>query len=251
VPTEAELRDLMHGDDAEPGALNTASIIRKAKARRRPRLVAAGVAGGVAAAGALAFVLPAALGIGGGALSVAGGSAADEGAAGDDASTLREYDGPESATSLALSAELLNPCGSTVAETGSDAWATGLVVAPVDTTARTEPIETDVTLTNTADTTITTNGPVYLTFAVDGTVLWQGRGSLDVVRFELDPGASARIPVTFEAVQCAPDESGASTESSLRAAEPGAYELSAAVDVITARGDARVVTGPATAITLR
>jgi hypothetical protein len=41
VPTEAELRDLMHGDDAEPGALNTARIIRKAKARRRPRQIAA------------------------------------------------------------------------------------------------------------------------------------------------------------------------------------------------------------------
>ncbi len=243
MPTEADLRDLLHGDGAEPGALDTTRIIRKARARRRPRQLVAGIGGGVAAAGALAFVLPAALGLGGGGLSMAGGSAADDAATGDDASILKEDGAAGTSASLAASAELLNTCGAPVAEPAPDTWGMGLVVAPVDAVAGGETIETDVTLTNTGETTITTNSPMYLTFAGDGTVLWHGEGSVDVVRFELDPGASARIPVTFEPVSCtAPGEA---------VAEPGSYEVSAAVDVITADGTARVATGPATTITLR
>jgi len=256
VPTEAELRDLMHGDDAEPGALNTARIIRKAKARRRPKVLAAGVVGGVAAAGALAFVLPAALGLGGGLASSGGGSAADESAS-DDASTLKFADGPESAT-VALSASTLELCGEPVAAVEPDAGGLVLTVAPVDAPVDAAWIETTVTLTNTGDTTVegTTAATASLTLSDDGTVLWHTNGPAapNEVGVDLDPGESLSYSGTFRPVQCSSDDEDSSDgfPADLPAVAPGSYRLSAAIDLIPVDGSPlRLVTGPATTITLR
>lgn len=91
MPTESELRALLRGDGA-PGALDTDDIIRRARARRRPKQLAAGALGGLAA---LALVVPVVLSLGpsgpGSVSDSSGGAAApahSENA--DDATMLRE-----------------------------------------------------------------------------------------------------------------------------------------------------------------
>jgi hypothetical protein len=91
MPTESELRDLLQGGGA-PRALDAEAVIRRARARRRPKRVAVGALGGLAA---VAIVVPVALGIGAGRPQGAADSAAAP-ASGQEAeglSTLTERDG--------------------------------------------------------------------------------------------------------------------------------------------------------------
>ena len=258
MPTEAELRDLLHGDDPDRGALDTARIIRRAKTRRRPKQLASGLAGGVAAVGAIAFTVPALLGLGGGLSMASGGSAADEAAAGDDTSVLKDGAAPESATMSAAAAETLNACGAPVAEIAPDSDGLVLTVAPVDAAAGEEWIDATVTLANEGVVPVegTTAATPALTLADDGTVLWHSNGATVqmVVVVDLAPGEAMSYPATFQPVLCSPedDASGAAFPPGLPAVDPGAYQLSAAIDLLPADGSpARVITGPATAITLR
>jgi len=254
VPTEAELRGMLRDDEPEPGALDTQRIIRKARARRRPKTFATYLAGGVAAVGAIAFTVPAVIGLGvTGFSSASGGSAADEGAAGEDASSLR--DGPESASILSMSAATLNRCGDEVAESDVDAAGLMLEVSPVDASTGTEWVETTVTLTNTGDTTVTTSSPPILTLALDGRVMWHGHAADAVMSTstELSPGETVRLPATFQPVRCASDDevAGAPLPEGLPPVDPGAYDLSAAIDIADDTGGARIVNSSSTAITLR
>lgn len=257
MPTEAELRDLLHGEDDEPGALNTARIIRQAKARRRPKQLAAGITGGIAAIGALAFVLPAALGLGGASLSTAGGSAADQAEAGDGASILKESDAPGASTSLSTSAEGLNLCGATLTTLPPDADGLELTVAPAGPTTVGGWIEATVTLTNHGtDPFIGTavDGAV-VTLSGDGAVLWHSNGPS--AEFEsavdLDPGESVSYRTGFEPVACSAEDDASSTgfRPGLPPLTSGPYELSAAIDIAPDGAPTRVVSGPPTAITLR
>jgi hypothetical protein len=255
MPTEAELRDLLHDDGSEPGALDTADIIRRAKVRRRPKQLAAGIVGGVAAAGALAFVVPVALGLGGAGLSAAGGSAADQSGAGDDASTLKEYDAPESATSLP-SAAALNLCGGTLSTLPPDPDGLELTVTPAGSAASGGWIEATVSLTNTGDEpfTGTVVGGAVVTLSGDGTVLWHSNGPTADIEavVDLDPGESVSYPAGFEAVVCSPEDDASSTgfRSGLPAVVTGPYELSAAIDVVPDGAPGRVVGGPPTPVAL-
>lgn len=255
MPTEAELRDLLHGDDPHRGALDTARIIRRAKTRRRPKQLAAGLAGGVAAVGAIAFTVPALLGLGGGLSTASGGSAADEATAGD-SSVLKDGAAPESAT-MSIAAEALNACGAPVAEVAPDSGGLVLTVAPVDAAAGEEWVDATVTLTNEGVVPVegTTAATPALTLADDGTVLWHSNGATVqmVVVIDLDPGEAMTYPASFQPVLCSPedDASGGAFPPGLPAVDPGAYELSAAIDLVPADGSpARLITGPATGITL-
>ena len=258
MPTEAELRDLLHGGDSDPGALNSARIIRQAKARRRPKQLAAAFAGGLAAVAAIAFTVPAVVGLGVGLPTASDGSAADESVAGDDASTLKEDDSPESAALSVVSAESLNLCGGPVADVAPDPGGLVLTVAPVDAAAGVEWLDATVTLTNggTAAVVGTTVATPALTLADDGTVLWHSTGlaSQPVVDVDLDPGESQTFTASFQPVHCSPgdDASGDAFPPGLPAVDPGAYQLSAAIDLLPADGPpTRLITGPATGITLR
>ena len=256
MPTEAELRDLLHGDDPDREGLDTARIIRRAKARRRPRQLAAGLAGGVAAVGAIAFTVPALLGLGGGLSTASDSSAADEPASGGDTSILKDGAAPESATS-SVGAEALNACGGPVAEVAPDSGGLMLTVSPVDADAGEEWIDATVTLTNEGAVPVegTTAATPALTLADDGTVLWHSNGPTlqMVVVVDLDPGEALSYATSFQPVRCSPedDASGEAFPPGLPAVDPGAYQLSAAIDLLPADGSpTRLITGPATGITL-
>lgn len=255
MPTEGELRDLLHGDDAEPGALNTERIIRRAKARRRPKQWLTGFAGGMAAVGAIAFTVPAVIGLGaGGGLSSAGGSAADE-AAGDDASILRENEAPESATALSSPAAALNLCGAPLSKLAADPDGLELTVAPVAAPATSGWIETTVTLTNLGTESFTgTAGAAVVTLSGNGIVLWHSNGPTAefTSTVALAPGESVSYKAGFEPVVCSVEDDASSTgfRSGLPPVTTGPYELSAAIDVTPAEAPTRVVSGPATTIGL-
>jgi len=257
VPTEAELRDLLHGEDAESGALNAARIIRKAKARRRPKQLAAGITGGVAAIGALAFVLPAALGLGGAGLSTAGGSAADQAEAGDGASILKEADAPESSASLSASAATLNLCGAALATLPADPDGLELTVAPIGTPSVGGWIEATVILTNhgTATFTGTAVDGAVVTLSGGGAVLWHSNGPSTEFEsaLDLDPGESVSYRTGFEPVACSAEDDASSTgfRSGLPPVASGPYELSAAIDIAPDGAPTRVVGGPPTSIALQ
>lgn len=89
MPTEDELRTLLHGEAGAEPRLDAESIIRRARARRRPKRMAVGALSGFAV---LAVIVPVAVGLGSmqpmGASDEAGTAAAPESA--DDASTLVE-----------------------------------------------------------------------------------------------------------------------------------------------------------------
>lgn len=260
MPTEADLRDLLHDDGSEPGALDSADIIRRAKARRRPKRIVAGVVGGVAGVGALALVLPLTLGIGGAGLSAAGGSAADEAGAGDDASTLKS-DAEES--SSALSVPIFPVCGAPLTEAAPDPDGLVLRVAPVGAHAGAERITTTVTLTNEGDTEVAgiTGMSARLTFAGDGKVLWFDNEPHFLVGMGLDlqPGESKSFPATFRPVVCDPSDDVRTAEGfppDLPSAPPGDYTLTATLDLVspgdgTGENTNRQITGPATAISLQ
>lgn len=61
MPTESELRALLHGEPGTTRPLDAERIIRAARARRRPKRIAAGALGGLAA---LALVIPVVVGVG-------------------------------------------------------------------------------------------------------------------------------------------------------------------------------------------
>lgn len=61
MPTESELRALLQGEPGRTRTLDAERIIRAARARRRPKRIAAGALGGLAA---LALVVPVAVGLG-------------------------------------------------------------------------------------------------------------------------------------------------------------------------------------------
>ncbi len=83
MPTESELRDLLHDGSGPNRQLDAARIIRRARARRLPKQLAAG-AGGVLAVAALA--IPVAMGGSFGGLS----PAADGGSAGGDSAVMMD-----------------------------------------------------------------------------------------------------------------------------------------------------------------
>lgn len=99
MPTESELRDLLQGEPGAEPRLDTERIIRRARARRRPKRIAVGALSGLAA---VAIVVPVTLNLGSAGQNLAasdqaGGAAAPQS---EDMSTLREGGGAEGDGSL-------------------------------------------------------------------------------------------------------------------------------------------------------
>jgi len=259
VPSESELRDRFRSGTLPRGEIDVDAVIRRARARRRPRVVLAG-AGSVLAIAAIA--VPAVLvtsfpGAGADATSLtsAGGAAADEPApesATDGAAGTQAYDSVQREA-----AGTLNACGEPVAEETPAESGLVISVAPVDATATDRGIPVTVTLTNAGEERVTgtTGARPTVTFAGDGVVLWHTNGPEDLVArvVDLAPGQSMSYSTTFEPVVCGPaDDAAEGFRPDLPAAGPGRYALSAAIDVAGEDGSTtELVTGPATVITLR
>lgn len=254
MPTEADLREVLRDEPHEPGALDASRIIRRARARRLPKQLAAGIGGGLAA---VALIVPVAIGLGTGTLGGAG-SAADT-AGGQEAAPTEADAGaapPASASLSAAPAQQLNSCAAPLVHPAPDPSGLVLTVAPLEATADAV-LEVDVTLTNTGADRVsgTTGGAPVLTLSRDGIVLWHSNGptTMNVVPVDLEPAQSLSYTATLVPLRCdAADEGADGFRSELPELGPGDYEVSAAIDLVPLDGGrSRLVSGPAAALVLR
>ncbi len=272
MPTEADLRKQFH-DPERPqgsGSVDLDAVLRRSRARRRPRVVAVAVVSSLAA---LAIVVPISVsGVLGqtGMFSASSGVSAgnNQDAAGHKAAD-RQAPGSASggtATGGAINGsgpvQKVNLCGGTVADIVPASNGLVLTVEPVTAAATDRAIPVTVTLTNTNNNT--NNGAVSfsgttspypsLTLSRDGIVLWHSNGAVPAIGATvlLASGASMSFTTTFEPVVCGvTDDERNAFRAELPAAGPGHYQLSAALDVSSGDGTSVRVTGPAASVILR
>jgi hypothetical protein len=229
------------------------AVLRRARARRRPRVIAA-VSGGVLAVAAIAAPVVA--------VSLPHSAAMTAGSAASAPDTSPGGESAPGTRSLTASpAEALQRCGAPLAQ--PEPAVSGLVatVSPLTATVGERGVPVEVTLTNTGTTRVTGSAAATAAIALsrgDGTVIWHTSGPTPLVAVTVDlaPGASLRLGATLQPVVCtASDETAAATGGALPRdlpdAAPGDYRISAAIAFMPDGGTAAVVTGPTAPLTIR
>lgn len=240
--TESELRDRFREGETPAGSIDVATVIRRARSRRRPRAI---VAGGVSTLAAAAIVVPVAiLGMGAPDRAAFDGTAVG-GAA--ESSTLQDADGAESLERAPVTK--LNLCEGAVSSPSGSTSDLVLALPSLEAPADGATLETEVLVVNASEDSIAgiVFAPPALTLARDGVVVWHSNGPRDAepVAFDLGSGESLALPASFDAVSCASaDEGREAFRPDLPAAEPGDYEISAVVEVRLADGGSLLVSGP-------
>lgn len=258
MPTEAELREQFHGDDHPGGEIDLDAVLRRSRARRRPRLIAIAAVSMLAVVG---IVVPVTIGVAAGRTSTSVLSAGSAASSGSDHSAAGDK-APESAAGGGTSidrapADKVNLCTGTLAEVSPAQNGLLLTVQPVDAAAASRDIPVSVTLTNTGTQHLlgSTLASPAITFSRDGIVLWHSNGPVPMIALSVDlaPGASLTYSATFQPQICAVvDDEGPGFRDGLPPAGPGSYRLSAAIDFTPSDGSATVlVTGPTATATLR
>ena len=246
MPTESELRDELHGDDGPTGSIDLDRVIRRARARRTPR-VAAIAAGSVLAVAVIAVpVTVSAVGMRT-VFSAAdsGGSAVDGGVAPE-----KNFDTGGSG-GAAASAATLTRCGDPLPATAPAKNGLIISVTPLTTPAGTSDVPVTVRLTNSGSARVqgvTASEPI-VTISENGVVVWHSNGAMDSSArvIDLEPGMATTYDTHIRAVRCtAGDEGGTGFPSDLPALSGGTYTLSAAIDVSGEAGSPSwvLVTGP-------
>jgi len=254
VPSEAELRALLRGDiPTASDRIDVDAVLRRSRARRRPRVALVSALG---AAAVLAIVVPVA-GVAISAFRPAGMTASDTAAEApqapeDDHEAAGQQPGGSGGTAPAIA------CGSPVAE--SPRAANGLVaeVAPVEAAAAADRVDVVVTLRNTGDERLvgwTQSAPALTFSSGEGTVLWYSTGPMTMMAVEVDlePGEAMELPASFEPAVCGADDDPAALPEGLPRAGAGDYAVSASVLFTPEEGDDGpvLVTGPAAPVVLR
>ena len=236
------------------GAIDVAAVVRRARARRLPKVL--GITGvSVLAVGGLVL---GGLQLGGGVspASSTAGSPATETFPLEGGSQLYSDSGSDSVNDEVkrAPAEKLNLCTGTLAEVTPSASGLVLSVAFADAAAGSDTVQGTVTMTNTGSATVTgyTAAAPAITLSQDSIVLWHSNGPMiELARdVALAPGESMEYSATFTPVVCAvEDDTAESFRSDLPAAPAGQYQVSAAIDLM-GDFDADLVTGPAQTVTL-
>lgn len=228
MPTEAELRALLHGEDDGTPRLDAERIIARARARRRPKRLAVGALGGLAAA---AVVVPVALGVGTmrpmGASDSAGSAAAPESS---DSSVLK---GDSARTPVEGSATSCVP----------PLWDGDPAPEGVALTVMQEVGGSEVDLTLRNDGADAVDGTLAadptLLFLTDGIVVGWSATAVADPRVDLAPGRELVMTAPLAAVDCA----GAPLA-------PGSYDAEAVLPIRRTDGTITVVTGDPAAVTV-
>jgi hypothetical protein len=244
---ESELRSMLQREAAAAGTpeLDPSRLVRRSKARRLPRQVAAGSALAVAvlglgigtASGIRMLNPPAEMSSAGG-----GSEATDEGA-----STLSEEEAlPESSGGEGGDAaggggiELapaykINACGGMLGTVPED----GLTGVSVE-VAFPEAADVSGTVRGSVEITNDTGEPLRgamselaaTTLSQDGLVLWHTPRVDRTLRVDLDPGESTTLSASFEPLVCSVEDEGRQDfPPDLPPVDPGQYEVSVAFDI--------------------
>jgi len=228
------------------GSIDTASVIRRSKARRLPLQIATG--------GALVLAL--------GGVSIVGFQALGRQAPQAETSALsteesaREASGGVTADSFSTpgSAETISRCAAPVSDIPPAPSGLELTVDFPNAKTGADYVEGTVQLTNNGTETITgyTAASPAITLSQDGIVKWHSNGAMIAIAIavNLKPGESMEYGASFTAVECgADDELDAGFREKLPALPAGDYLVSAAIDVSDA-DTTELVTGPAQTVTL-
>ncbi len=240
MPDENDLRAMLADTDSA-GRIDTASVLRRARRRRRPKQLAAGAAGALALVGVLVVGVQTLVPVQQATMMEGGAPAIQD----------------EAFESRQAPAEKVNLCEGALAEIGPSLYGLQLEVMfpPQASTANAE-IAGAVTLTNTSETQVigTTAAIPAITVSQGGVVLWHTNGPVDAsaIAVDLGPGESVRYEASFVPVRCtAADEALEAFRADLPPLAPGTYDLSAAIDFTPVEpGPPDLVTGPSTTIEL-
>jgi hypothetical protein len=243
MPTEAELRILFHDAPVPLGTLDTAAVIRRSRRRRLPQQVGAGsvltlaVAGiGVASFNGLQGLAPM------GASETLADAPASE-------SQSESWQGADGAGSWVDSGTSLRQTSCETAPVADARVAEGITLTPAFPAVASagETVAGTITLTNTGSERIV-GVAVHptVTLARSGERLLYNDRGVDETSIDLAPGESISLPHSFDAVDC--DARGDSAGTPL---EAGTYSLSVGLELRPDAGRPRLVSGPASAITLR
>jgi hypothetical protein len=265
MATDPTLKNLFGSmDDATP-AVDVDSVLRRTRRRRLPKRAAAGgvltlAIGGIAVAGFQ--------GLGG--LSQSSGGSSDSAASTseDSGDTSQLYsaesdgetetgattDSSDASDIKRAPADRINLCGGPLADVAPSA--TGLVLTTQfdDAAVGASSVDGIVTMTNEGTETVsgTTAASAAITLSQDGVVLWHSNGPMIEMAAVVDlaPGESMEYAASFVPVVCAvEDDLTESFRDDLPAAPAGSYEVSALIDLST-DGNAELITGPPSTITL-
>lgn len=257
--SDSDLRRRFQEGTQPRGEIDVDAVLRRARARRRPRVIlaASGSVLAIAAIAVPAIVVSGLPGVGG--AGGAGDSAysAPDQAAAPEATTQSDAAGGAGSTELGVPrADALSPCGAPVADVAPASNGLSLTIDPVTAKASDRDIAATVTLTNGGSTAIfgsTASEPI-LVLSDGGVTIWHTNGPHDDMArlVDLGPGESMTYQTTFEPVVCGPeDDADGVFREKLPAAGPGTYLLYALIDVTHADGSAiDLVSGPGVAVTL-
>ena len=236
-------------DDAGLGSIDTASVIRRSKRRRLPAQLATGGALVLALGGFGVFGVQALVNSQAQYATTAGGMERSDG----DLYTSEDLAEGESGVTP-QSATDLNLCGAPLTLPDASPSGLELTVSFPDAAVGTEWVEGIVTLTNNGSTAVTgtTAASPQITLSQNGVVTWHSNGAMIAMAVEVDlaPGESFDYVASFTPVTCGPEDDAADGfRENLPASPAGAYQVSAAIDLLTPDA-VELVGGPAQTITL-
>jgi hypothetical protein len=252
MPSDSDLRRRFQEGTQPRGEIDLEAVLRRARARRRPRVVIAAASSVLAIT---AIAVPAVLvnglpGIGtGDQVLSAGDAAAPESAGGAAGTSDTQLTDP--------AARILNLCGSEVVSPAPAPNGLTVAVDPVTASPGQHDIPVTVTLTNAGTSSIfgSTAAAPSLTLSRDGVTVWHTSEAADGAArvVDLGPGESMTYQTTFDAVLCgAGEDADLVTPGTLPAAPAGSYLLWAMIELTHDDGSAvDLVSGPAVAVTLR
>lgn len=264
--SDRDVRDLLASAPLPPVSIDTASVIRRSRMRRLPRQLGVGAAVTLAVAG---IGVAAVTGLRPPQQSMVTGASdqarTDQSGAEQSGAEQSESNQPGGQTPLEAASggtmlapvEKLNPCGGPV--TPVEASETGLVLTPhfpASAPATGAPVAGTVTLSNTGDRRVvgTTAAAPAITVAQGGVTVWHSNGPMIMmaVMVDLAPGESMDYQASLTPVLCAEeDETRESFRDDLPALAPGSFDLTAAIYLTPAGGEAPLlVTGPPASVTL-
>lgn len=243
MPTEAELRAALRDPSSDGGlaggtGIDSAEVIRRVRARRRPKQVAFGSVAALAVAG-FAWV-----GISAIPWPQAGVMSASDSMG--DATTGSELALPDAQPGATdpvgggarqESASSLNRCGQPLIEVGPTA--SGLVLTadfPSTGTANGLPIDGIVTLTNAGQERVTgvTAAQPTIVLSQDGVTLWHSDGPVRTIEYLVDlaPGESKEFAASLTPVRCTQESASShSLPGDLPPLGPGSYRVTAFLEL--------------------
>lgn len=242
MPTEAELRRILHDGEPERGAIDVDAVVRRARARRRPKQLAAALGSAFGVLAAVAVSIPVLLSAGVPSQTLADAPAAEDAAA---LGAADENEGRYTTESAQGSLDRMLICGQPPAAAVSEVDGLGLGVT-ASTSGASGTVLVRISLTNDGDVRVrgTLTAPPTVTLAESGAVVSHGETeATPTTSIDLAPGETLTFSARYAPVACGGDESGALA--------PGRYDLTTAIGVVEAGGTTRLLVSPATTVVLR